>query len=291
MTEVMYQGLVRAADAKAPESVHMLPWPAVREEMIDPKLEQGMNIARAFVEAGASARQQAKLKLRWPIAKAILQVNSPDVKALLAGLEPVLKEQLNCKELAILAPGEEVGELKPICEVKVEKLASRIGRGLASAVASTLTRMDGARVRAELDRYGFVGLQVRGQKINVLADEVEFKGAEGFVEAQTDFGRVVIDTKLTPELKAECLARELVRRLQTTRKELGLGMEERVDVAIGTDVGEYVELLAGQREYLCREVRIRNLRICPIAEVAEPGYLKEWDVDGDRFKLLLSRVG
>lgn len=290
MTEVMYQGLVRAADPKAPESVHMLPWPAVREEMIDPRLEQGMSIARAFVEAGASARQQVKLKLRWPVAKAILLVNSPDVKVLLAGLEPVLKEQLNCKELRISVPGEEVEGLKPICGVKVEKLASRLGRELASAAASMLARMDAVRVKAELERYGFIGMQVRGQKINVLADEVEFKGPEGFVEAQTNFGRVVIDTRLTPELKGECLARELVRRLQTMRKEQGLAMEERVDVAVGTDVGEYLQLLAGQREYLCREVRIRNLRICPTAEVTAPGYLKEWDIDGDRFKLLLSRV-
>ena len=291
MTEVMYQGLVRATDPKAPESVHALPWPDVREEMIDTSLERGMNISRAFVEAGASARQQVKLKLRWPVAKVILQLNSPDVKVLLAGFEPVLKEQLNCKELVMLAPGEEAVELKPTCKINIEKLASRLGKELASTVASTLAGMDGARVKAELERHGFVGMQVMGQKVNVLVDEVEFEGPpEGFVEAQTNFGRVLVNTRLTPELKAECLARELVRRLQIMRKEQGLAMEERVDVAIGTDVGEYLKLLTGQRDYLCREVRIRNLRVCPIAEIAGPGYLKEWDIDGDRFKLLLSRV-
>jgi len=95
---------------------------------------------------------------------------------------------------------------------------------------------------------------------------------------------------MTPELQAECLARELVRRLQTMRKELDLSMEERVDVVVGTKVDKFIKLLATQQDYISQEVRVRNLRICRASEVKEPGYVKEWNVDGDSFELLVKRL-
>jgi hypothetical protein len=74
------------------------------------------------------------------------------------------------------------------------------------------------------------------------------------------------------------------------RKEQDLAMEERVDAMIGTDIGEYLKLLATQREYIAREVRVRNLQILPTTGVSGPGYIKDWDIDGDGFKLLIRRL-
>jgi isoleucyl-tRNA synthetase len=217
----MYRELVKAVDPAAPESVHMLPWPTVREEAIDAELERGMGIARAFVEAGASARQQANLRLKLPISKAVIQTSSFEIKGLLERVSNVLKSQLNCKELVLRGPEEKL--------------------------------------------------------------------PEGLVEVATDFGWIGIDVRITPELRAEGLARELVRRLQMMRKDQDLAMEERIDVAIGTDVEDYVRLLATQRDYIIREVRVRDLRICRIADVG-PGYVKDWNIDEDRFRLVLKRL-
>jgi isoleucyl-tRNA synthetase len=149
--------------------------------------------------------------------------------------------------------------------------------------------MDAVRLRAELGRYGFFGLQVHGQKIRFSQEDVNFEEQlpADFVTTSTEAGKITIDIRLTPELEAECLARELVRRLQTMRKEQNLAMEERVDIEIGTDIADYVNLLATQQEYIAREVRARGVRLCKIAEVGAQGYVKEWEIDGDHFKLLL----
>jgi len=291
VTEVMYRGLVRAVDDRAPESVHMLPWPSAYETAIDVELERGMNIARAFVDGAAAARQQANLKLRWPVSKAIVRTTSPETKSLLMGLQTLFRSQLNCKELVLLGPGERVVELRLVCKPDVESLARKFGE-LALAIADALQGMDAARLRAELERHGYTGLQLKGQKFRISAEDVGFeeKVPDGFVSVSTEFGQVVIDARLTPELKSECLARELVRRFQTMRKEQDLAMEERVDAMIGTDVDEYLKLLATQQEYIAREVRARNLHILPTAEVGGPGYVKDWNVDGDSFRLLLRRL-
>jgi isoleucyl-tRNA synthetase len=257
--------------------------------MIDLELERGMNAVRALVDASANIRQQANLKLRWPVQKAIVQTSTQELKVLLMKLESVLKSQLNCKELVLLGPNDVVGELK--CKPKVENLTKRF-RSLAPAVEETLKNMEALRLRAELERYGFFGIQVVGQKVKLTKDDVEFEVVlpEGFASASTDAGKIMIDVRLTPQLKAECLARELVRRLQTMRKEQDLAMEERVDVEIGSDNAEYLKLLATQREYIIREVRVQNLRLCATAEVGAQGYVKEWEIDSDKFKLSLKRL-
>jgi len=67
-------------------------------------------------------------------------------------------------------------------------------------------------------------------------------------------------------------------------------MEERVDVEIGSNNAEYLKLLATQREYITREVRVQNLRLCATAEVGAQGYVKDWEIDNDKFKLSLKRL-
>jgi isoleucyl-tRNA synthetase len=290
VTELMYRDLVKAVDPRAPESVHMLPWPSFSEEAIDEELERGMSAVRSLVEAGAAARQKANLKLRWPLARAIVRLSSEEVASSVRDLRDVLKRQLNCKELVLLLPGEYSADFRLVCRPNLEALKRKFGE-FAKSIVDSLATMDAARMRAELQRYGFVGLHVDGHKVRITKEDVNFEETlpEGYVSAEVEVGKVMLDARLTPELKAECLARELVRRLQTMRKELGLAMEERVDVEIGVHAEEHLKLLASQRDYLVREVRIRNLRLCNAGQVSNMGHVKDWDIDGDKFKLLLRR--
>ncbi|MDI6642789.1 MAG: isoleucine--tRNA ligase [Candidatus Hodarchaeaceae archaeon] len=289
ISEVIYRDLVKAVYPGGPESVHMLPWPAVDESAIDGALEQGMNVVRAFVEAGAAARQKAKLKLRWPVRKAIVQTSTQ--KTILRGLGDLFRTQLNCKELVLLGPDERFEGLRVNVKIDEHRVREKLG-GLAQQAVALLRKMDPPRLREELQRHGFIGLQVNGRKVSISSDMVAFEeeAPSGFVLVSTEFGKIAIDTKITPELKAECLARELVRRLQTMRKEMDLEMEERVDVTIGVGAEESLKLLATQQNYISREVRVRNLRLSCVEEVPGEGYLKDWNIDGDSFRLCVKRL-
>ncbi len=290
VTEVMYHGLIKAAEPSAGESIHFLSWPTVDEGVIDKQLEEDMRVARTLVEGGATARQKAGLKLRWPVREVLVKASSQEVKESAQRLENVLKSQLNCKKLLILGPGETTEELSSMFRIDTEALVEKFGKA-ATAIKNLLQRMGSERIREDLEHYGFVGLQVEGQKIQVPAEFIRLDELpEEFALAETDVGQVIVDTTLTPQVKAERLARELVRRLQMMRKEMDLEMEERVDVTVGTNVEENRELLTTQGAYIQREVRVRNLNFAAPDEVQEPGYVKDWEILGDHFKLSLKRI-
>ncbi len=223
VTEVLYCELVRAVSPNAPESVHMLPWPTVDQSQIDRKLEEGMSIVSRFVEAAARIRQEAGLKLRWPVQTIVVRTGK---KELIRELKDLFQSQLNCKELVIL-----------------------------------------------------------GENDKLPRDTEEFR------KTSTEYGEIWVDMRMSPELKAEALAREVVRRMQMMRKEMDLEMEERVDAIVGVENRDDLYMLSGQQEYIKREVRIRNLRLCPIEEAKEKGYSKEWNIDGKRYQLALKKIG
>ncbi|MEM4188768.1 MAG: DUF5915 domain-containing protein, partial [Candidatus Hadarchaeum sp.] len=291
ISEVIYRDLVKSADPNSPESVHMLPWPSVDEGAINVKLEEGMRMVRVFVEAGASARQQHRLKLRWPVKKVSIQVTSDEIFEKIKDLRELLQNQLNCKELFLLSPNERPLELELGVKVDEEQFRQKFG-GLAERAMDQIRSMDAGRLSEELNLHGFVGLQFDGHKLSVPKDLIAFeeRPAEGIALVQTDFGKLLMDTRMTPELEAESMARELVRRLQMMRKEMELGMEERVDVVIGLSNQDDLERLSTQQDYICREVRVRNLRLCLLNDVAGEGYLKDWSIDGENFRMLVRRV-
>jgi len=291
ITEVIYRDLVKAADPSSPESVHMLPWPSVEEHAINSRLEEGMRIVRALVEAGAAARQQHKLKLRWPVKRVSIRMASAEGLEAIKDLQELLRSQLNCKELLVVGPKERLKELGLRVKVDEGRFREKFG-DLAEKAMELIKGMDARRLAEELDLHGFVGLQFDGYKLSVHKELVDFEEEppEGIALVQTEFGLLAMDTRMTPELEAESLARELVRRLQMMRKEMDLGMEERVDVVIGVASEKELESLSTQQEYISREVRVRNLRLCLLEAVSGEGYLKDWNIDGDNFRLLVKKV-
>jgi len=291
ITEVIYRDLVKAADPSSPESVHMLPWPSVEEHAINSRLEEGMRIVRALVEAGAAARQQHKLKLRWPVKRVSIRMASAEGLEAVKDLQELLRSQLNCKELLVVGPKERLKELGLRVKVDEGRFREKFG-DLAERAMELIKGMDAKRLAEELDLHGFVGLQFDGYKLSVHKELVDFEEEppEGIALVQTEFGLLAMDTRMTPELEAESLARELVRRLQMMRKEMDLGMEERVDVVIGVASEKELESLSTQQAYISREVRVRNLRLCLLEAVSGEGYLKDWNIDGDNFRLLVKKV-
>ncbi|KXB09419.1 isoleucyl-tRNA synthetase [candidate division MSBL1 archaeon SCGC-AAA833F18] len=289
-SEAMYQGLIVAADPSKPESVHLSAWPEPDENKIDEQLERNMEITRDLVEAGARARQEVGIKGRWPVQRVVIQTSSSDVKGAVSGMKDILMDQLNCKEILVLTPEEFSEEIGLTCRVDEDSLRDRYG-GLTSSIKEIIQNMGSEEVRAQLKQQGFVGMQVEGQQVKVKPDEVSFgELPEEFVRAEFHQGEVLIDTTVTPKLRAERLSRDLVRRLQRMRKELDLEMEEQVDVIVGVDSEESQELLLMQKDYITREVRVRQLQIGASSEVGAQGYVKKWTINDEEFKLAIIRL-
>ena len=124
-------------------------------------------------------------------------------------------------------------------------------------------------------------MEFDGEKIERDYLEFEFKVPENYSYEEFSRGVVYVYTEIDEELKREAYARELVRRIQEMRKELDLNVEEFIVVTLEFDE----ELVKGFEDYIKTETRAKEL----IFGKAE-GYVKEWDIEGERAKIGIKRL-
>jgi len=224
--EAMYQNLVRSVDGKAPQSVHHNDWPVADETLMDDELVADMELATRVASLGRSARNSAGIKLRQPLAKAL--VVAPQAhRARLERLADLVTDELNVKALAF---GVEAGEL---VEYQIGLRPDILGKKhgpLFPKVRAAVASMDAA----DLARRFNAGLEVEvtadGQTVALLPEEVEVQmvGREGYAIAEERGLLVGVDVTLTDELVQEGTARDIVRRIQNLRKEAGFDISDRI---------------------------------------------------------------
>ncbi|MFH1450569.1 MAG: class I tRNA ligase family protein, partial [archaeon] len=98
VTEELYLSLIKPLSKKLPESIHLVDWPSPDTKMIKADLETQMKIVRSIVETARFAREEAKIKLRWPLKQLAVE-GYEAVKKALKTFEAVILEQANVKSL------------------------------------------------------------------------------------------------------------------------------------------------------------------------------------------------
>jgi len=225
LSEELYQGLVRAVDSRAPVSVHLADWPAVAEDRRDPELEQAMEEARWVVSLGRAARARARLRVRQVLASAVVVAPESGLWRY-PELVTHVAEELNCKRVELAAP--ESGLVDYEVRPRFEVLGPRYGEQV-QALAEALRRLSPEEAR-RVASQGRAVVEVDGQRVELVGEELEVRvrEREGFVaEAGRGFV-VVLDTHLSPELRREGLARELVHHIQQVRRQANLRVDQRI---------------------------------------------------------------
>jgi isoleucyl-tRNA synthetase len=222
ISESMYQNLIVAVDPSRPDSVHLTRWPTEDlAQFRDQPLERSMAVAMRAVDLARTLRGQAGLKVRQPLARMWLALPGGDLverEALLA----LACDEVNVKHIEL------IGDESELVDRRVKPLLPRIGKKLGAAIPAV---MAAAREGAfEILPDG----SVRMGGITLAPDEVEILAIPrpGTAVAHDEGLVVVIDTELTPELRAEGDARELQRAIQDARKDAGVELDEEVEVRV-----------------------------------------------------------
>ena len=229
VTDAMYQNLVVAVDpARAGQRPsHGLPDGRPRARIATPALEETMAIAQRAVDLARTLRSTARLKTRQPLATAWIAVPDRGL-AVDDELLRIVAEEINVKSVEVIADGSE------LVERRVKPLLPKIGKRLGSAIPAVMAAARDGDVTFEADGSVTLG------GVTLAADEVEIQATPrpGTAVAHDDGLVVVIDTELTPALRAEGDARDIQRAIQDLRRDAGLDLDERVDLWIeGADVG------------------------------------------------------
>ena len=205
------------------ESVHLADWPVVDAALPDRRLEDQMALARRLTSLGRAARSEAGVKVRQPLARALvfLPSGSPEI------LRDIVADELNVDEIDTTDELSEVLSFELVPNYRT--LGSRL-RERMKEVQPALDQLDGAAAAAALEAGEGIIVKLDGEGVELSGDDLtlRIRGQEGYAVSRDGGEVVALDLALDDGLRQRGLAREVVRLVQDLRKTSGLEVSDRI---------------------------------------------------------------
>ncbi len=236
-------------------SVHLLRWPA--KARIDRGLIADMEVARAVFEAGSKCRQDAKIKLRYPVTK-ITVTGDAKVRKAVARLGCVMAKQLNAKAVEYMPtlPGVTYMAVPnyPVLGKRYGKDTGNVGEAIKACPDAAKAVVDSGEAAA------IGGFEVTPEMVSEVKLIVPDRNAATAFTVSGTAGIVMVDTRRDESLMREALARELIRNVQELRKKADLPELKRIRVE-ATRNKELEEMLGQFRGTVLRETRADDIKL------------------------------
>lgn len=258
LSEHIYQQLLpyAPADKELPQSVHLCRFPQPQEQYIQPVLEAAVARMQNIILLGRQKRNQVKIKTKTPLRRLTIIHQEKAMLDEIARLEPYIKSELNVKTLEYSQ--DENRYIKLFAKPNAPVLGKRLGK-------------DFGRFRGLIEKLDAAALNTLQDKGSMQIDGVEF-GADDILvfrepkpgtEALSNrFISIDMDCALDPMLIQEGLAREVINRIQKTRKDIGLNVADRIAIEYTAD-RELAEAIETHAEHIRRETLCSTLK--PVA--------------------------
>jgi isoleucyl-tRNA synthetase len=250
LTETMYQNLKTAGD---PESVHLCDYPAVDKSLVDEQLSAEMDALLDVVSLGLAARNSKKIKVRQPLAEMRVDPANESARRAVERFADQITEELNLKRVALRTQDQ-----APLVQERVRLNKQNAGPKYGSRlkdVEAALARTDVATVvlKKRLGELLPLTCPWGTEMLTPPEVDVEIVPPEGWAEAHDTGILVIVDCRLSDELRLEGMAREVVRHVQNTRKEADLQPEDRIVLWLHTDSGNLRQAIDAHRDYIAAE--------------------------------------
>ncbi|HEX5871261.1 MAG TPA: DUF5915 domain-containing protein, partial [Longimicrobium sp.] len=267
------------------ESVHLAQFPTVDSAQVDGRLERGMQAVRTLSTLGRAARDSVSIRVRQPLGTLYAVV--PDGYEVDDALLAILRDELNVHRVEFMHAAEELVTFSARPNFKAlgavfGKLTPKVAdaiRGLESPALAAFKRGETLQVTAD------------GQTVAVTAEHFDLVQSARGTFATVDEGgfTVALDPTITPELRLEGLARELVNRVQNLRKETGLQVQDRIRLGIFGD-GEILDVSRQWGEFVAGETLAVELETGSVNDFEGYEASREVDLDGVAGTVAIARV-
>lgn len=285
LSEEIYQNLVVKPFAEAPESVHLNDWPEAQAQVIDAGLLADTAATMKAVNLGRAARARSGVENRQPLSVALLRARTTDERSSLIRFSNQIAEELNVKKVELLEQDARLVDytLKPNLKLVGKKYGKKVP-GLKAALESA----DARGIASEVAAGRPVAIDVEGETLTVLPEEilVEARSPEGYSVEEDGGMLVALDTRLTPELKNEGLARHLVRHIQSSRKAANFNVSDTIVTTLSVE-GPLAEAARAFEGYLRQETLSTELHFgTPGSET----FTADFVIDGVKGRLGIERA-
>jgi isoleucyl-tRNA synthetase len=273
-------------------SVHLCDFPVGdalprREE----SLEEAMAIARETVRLGLGARAQAKIKVRQPLAEAVVVADGRE-RAAIERLAAIVREELNVRRVRFVAGAEELGEYE--VKANYRTLGPLFGKDMPLA-AEAIAALDPTKLAAAV-RGGradgtseSIGISV-GDREHTLTEQdviLTMKAPDGYSVEREGAHAVALDLEIDDSLLREGRSREIVHAVQNARKSAGLEVEDRIELILSGDAA-LLEAAREHESYVSSETLAFNL-VFSDGEAAAMDYREQIAIEGLSLEIRLSR--
>ncbi len=276
ISETIYQELKQKG---MPESVHLCDYPKVIDDFRDLSLEEEMSFTHRLVSIGHSLRKEKKIKVRQPLQTAHVIASDPIILNYLQKQERLIKDELNVKYIAFHNDETKFIEKKikpnfPILGKKVGKLLPIIQKKLNSFTTKEIGEIN--------DTFT---LEIEGQKIQITPEDIEIERRvkEGLSAVNDREIALAFDTKLSKELIKEGLAREIVNKINTMRRDQNFDVTDRINVTFDT-TKSVEECFSLYKDYITNEVLAINVAFGKVSQGVE------WDLNGEKAIIKISKI-
>ncbi len=260
LPEKIWQNLRRSSD---PESIHLTDFPDFQSFYANPNLLTEISAVRTIISLALTIRAKEKIKVRQPLSKVKVALPPRISQEMILENLDIITEEINVKELEIVENPDELSEV--VAKPDARKLGPKFGREIQDIIREAKS---GNFVKNENGTVTVAG------KWKLETDEIEigFIGKAG-LDVESDKGIVVaLDPMITPALKAEGVAREIIRHIQELRKKADYDISDRIIISI-TGADEVVQQF---HTLIKNEVLASDI----LTSCTNPDEISEVEIDG-----------
>lgn len=277
ISEAIYQNL---KDSSMKESVHLCSYPAIHPEWRVKELEEAMEAVQVVVSLGHALRKEHKVKVRLPLPEVHIACTDSHVLKFLEEQRHLVEEELNVKAAILTTDEKQFVELKPKPNFRIlgKKVGSKMP--LVQKMVAALPQ----EYLKKLLKGEEISLDLDGETITLNAEEVQVERhvKEGLIAANEGIFTVALNTTLTEELEIEGLARELINKINTMRREADFAVTDRIHIHIDS-TPRLNRCLEAWGKMIQEEVLALQIHIGPNSG-------QTWDLNGERATLLVTKV-
>ncbi|MFH0875439.1 MAG: isoleucine--tRNA ligase [archaeon] len=285
LTEEIYQNL-KEKFGLSEESIHLYPWPTYDESAIDTELEKNINAMKEIMQAIFNAREKSQLGIRWPLSEAVVITKDDETKKAILALEDAIKKQTNIKSIVLK-------DKFAHSEVKIKANFKTMGPDFGSLtpkVIAALANESDSSIESKLAKgNGTFELSVDGKKVIVKESHLTIEKIvpHNYILSSFRGGEIYLNTNRTAELAAEGFSREVIRRVQSARKEAGLTKTQEVSLYLEA-VDELKGNLLSYEDMICQRTGAKSVMISTKKPKEKFSFSKEDNVKGLKFTIYMS---
>ncbi len=251
MTDVIRDKAVAANTPMAPGSVHLTLLTKAETILIDKELEARMALAQKISSMVFSIRKKENIRVRQPLMKVRVPVLDDTFRKRLDAVKDLILAEVNVKELEYV--GEKDTKIVKDLKLNFKTLGKKLGKDMKAVQA--FAQINKEKIITEIESGGKYELEINGTKYSLETEDVEIIPVDipGWKVVNSGAVTVALDITLTPLLKEEGIARELVNRIQNMRKDKGLEVTDRISLKIKVNAAVLNDAIKNNLTYICAE--------------------------------------